>query len=129
MPKSDLHKFFLRYIAALNTHQFRQMAEFMHDDLIVNGQPVTRDQMIAELEAHIAAVPDLVWRVQDLVVEGNRVAAHFLNSGTPIKEWLGSKPTGAMVEYAEHVFHRVRNGRFYEQNFLLDAWSIQKQLG
>lgn len=100
----------------------------MHDDLLVNGQNVSLGQMIAELEGHIDAVPDLTWGVEDLAVEGNHVAARLLNKGTPVKEWLGSKPNGMSVEFAEHVFHKIADGRFYEQNFLLDAWSVQKQL-
>lgn len=112
----------------LNTHEFHRLGEFMHDDLLVNGQMVTLSQMISELEGHIAAVPDLVWRVENIAVEGNQVAARLYNRGTPVREWLGSKPNGVSVEFAEHVFHKVVDGRFYEQNFLLDAWSVQQQL-
>lgn len=129
MADTDLRALFERYVATLNTHDFQRLGEFMHDDLIVNGQPMRRDAMIVELEAHIAAVPDLVWQVEDIAVDGERVAARFFNSGTPVQDWLGAKANGATVAYAEFTFHRVRDGRFYEQNFLLDAWSVQKQLG
>lgn len=129
MTNTKLHDFFQRYIAVLNTHEFQRLADFMHDELMVNGEPMTRDQMIAELKAHVGAVPDMVWRVKDLVVQGNRVAAHLLNRGTPVSQWLDAAPTGAAVEYAEHVFHKVRDGRFSEQNFLLDACAVRKQLG
>lgn len=124
----DLHAFFNRYIDVLNARKFQQLRDFMHDDLIVNGQLRTRDQMIEILEGHIDAVPDLVWRPRDVAIDRDQVAARFLNSGTPVKEWLGAKPTGATVEYAEHVFHKVRDGRFHQQNFLLDAQAIQTQL-
>lgn len=128
MADTDLRELFEGYVATLNTHEFQRLGEFMHDDLIVNGQPMRRDAMIVELEAHIAAVPDLVWRVEDIAIEGERVAARFFNSGTPVQDWLGAKANGATVAYAEFIFHKVRDGRFYEQNFLLDAWSVQKQL-
>ena len=129
MTNTEFRDFFERYIAVLNSHEFQRLAEFMHDDLIVNGQAMPRDQMILQLQDHVAAVPDLVWQVEDSVVMDGRVAAYFRNRGTPVSEWLGAMPTGAAVEYAEHLFHKVRNGRFYEMNFLLDAWSVQKQLG
>lgn len=128
MPHTDLRAFFERYIAALNTHDFKRLIDFVHDDVIVNGQPITRDQMVEVLDGHVDAVPDLVWRVQDIAVENNKIAARFLNKGTPVKEWLGSKPNGAAVEYAEHVFHKIRDGRFYEQNFLLDEPAVRLQL-
>lgn len=128
MSEIDLRIFFERYIAALNSHNFQQLSEFMHDDMIVNGQPMTREQMVTVLEGHVDAVPDLMWRPQDLAIDGDQVAARFYNKGTPIKEWLGSPPSGATVEYVEHVFHKIRDGRFVEQNFLLDALAIQQQL-
>jgi predicted ester cyclase len=128
MPDTNIREFFTHYIAALNAHDFQRLSEFMHDELRVNGQRMTLSQMITELEGHIDAVPDLVWRVEEIAVEGNQVAARLLNKGTPVKEWLGSMPTGSSVEFAEHVFHKVLDGRFFEQNFLLDAWSVQKQL-
>jgi len=128
MSAVDLHDFFERYVAALNSHDFGQLSEFMHDDLIVNGQPMTRDEMVAVLQGHVDAVPDLMWRPQDVAIEGNSVAARFHNRGTPIKEWLGAAPNGTTVAYVEHVFHKVRDGRFAEQHFLLDALAVQQQL-
>ena len=129
MPNANLHDFLERYVATLNTHEFRRLTEFMHDDLTVNGQPMTRDQVIAGLEGHIDAVPDLVWRVTASAIEGERMAACFLNKGTPAKTWFGSKPTGSPVEYSEHLLHKVRDGRFYELNFLLDIEAVRSQLG
>ncbi|GAA2350337.1 ester cyclase [Streptomyces violaceusniger] len=56
------------------------------------------------------------------------MAARLLNKGTPAKEWFGVPPTGATVECAEYVFHKVRDGRFYEMNYLIDAQAVQRQL-
>lgn len=128
MPEVDLHDLFANYIVALNSHDFHRLDKFMHDEMMVNGQPMARDEMIAALEAHVDAVPDLMWRPQDLAIDGNQVAARFYNRGTPVKEWLGATPNGAMVEYVEHIFHKVRDGRFAEQNFLLDIAAVQCQL-
>jgi len=128
MSEMNLREFFTRYIAVLNTHKFDQLIEFMHDELLVNGHRVTLSQMILELEGHVSAVPDLVWRVENIAVEGDQVAAHLMNKGTPVREWFGSMPNGSSVEFAEHVFHKIRDGRFYEQNFLLDKFSVQNQL-
>lgn len=129
MSDKDLREFFGRYIEALNTHEFHRMTEFIHDELVMNGRPVTRGEVIAELEGHGAAVPDFTWRVQDLAIDGDRIASRLFNKGTPAKEWFGVKPTGTTVEYAEYAFHKVRDGRFYEMNYLIDAQAVQTQLG
>ncbi|MDF6045425.1 hypothetical protein LRD69_25410 [Streptomyces sp. JH14] len=48
---------------------------------------------------------------------------------TSAKEWFGVAPTCETIEYAEHSFHKVRDGRFYEMNYLIDAQAVQRQLG
>lgn len=128
MSETNLREFFARYIDALNTHEFQRMTGFIHDELILNGQRVTRDHVIKELQGHVDAVPDFLWRVKVLVVEGDRVAARLFNKGTPAKPWLGLTPTGASVEYAEYASHKVRDGRFDEMWYLIDAQAVQRQL-
>lgn len=128
MSEAEVREVFERYIEALNAHEFHRMTEFVHDELIENGKAVTRDDIIAELQAHGDAVPDFAWRVQDVAIDGDRVAARLFNKGTHTKEWLGVAPTGATLEFAEYSFHKVRDGRFYEMNYLIDAQAVQRQL-
>ncbi|MGI5149452.1 ester cyclase [Plantactinospora sp. CA-294935] len=128
MSESEVREVFERYIEALNAHDFDRMTEFVHDELIENGKPATRADIIAELKAHGDSVPDFTWRVQDVAIDGDRVAARLYNKGTHTKEWLGVAPTGATLEFAEYSFHKVRDGRFYEMNYLIDAQAVQAQL-
>ncbi|BCL25413.1 ester cyclase [Streptomyces aurantiacus] len=128
MSEAELRDFFQRYIDALNAHAFHRMTEFVHDELVMNGDPVTRKDIIAAMEGHTDAVPDFTWRVKDLAVDGDRVAARLFNRGTPAKEWFGVLPTGATIEYAEYAFHKVRDGRFYEMNYLIDTQAVERQL-
>ena len=78
---------------------------------------------------HLAAVKDFVWRLDDLVIEGDRVAARLTDTGTPVTEWLGLQPTGNAVEFTEYAFYHFRDGRFENMWYLLDAQAIQAQLG
>ena len=128
MSDTDLRDFFARYLAVLNAHDLERLSEFVHDDVVLNGQLMTREDMVDAVRGHIDAVPDLTWRVADLVIDGDTVAARFLNTGTPVKAWFGAGPNGRAVEYAEHVLHKVRDGRFFEQNFLLDVAAVRDQL-
>ncbi|MDQ0946430.1 putative ester cyclase [Streptomyces phaeochromogenes] len=92
MSDAELRDFFQRYIDALNAHELHSMTEFIHDELIMNGHPVTRDDVIADQEDHTDAVPDFTSRVKDLAIDGDRVAARLFNQGTPTKEWFGVPP-------------------------------------
>ena len=128
MSRDALAAFFNRYIAALNMHDMDRMTEFVHPELTQHGKTITRDDVIASLKGHIEAVPDFKWRVVDMAIEGDTIAARLYNIGTPAKTWLGLEPTGATVEYGEFAFHKVRNGKFYEQNYAIDVLEIQRQL-
>ncbi|MEV5810431.1 ester cyclase [Streptomyces parvulus] len=128
MSNAELRGFFQRYIDALNAREFDRMPEFIHDEVVMNGSPVKRDDVIADQKGHVDAVPDFAWRVEDVAIEGEKVAARLFNKGTPAKEWFGVSPTGVTVEYAEFAFYRIREGRFYEMNYLIDAKAVQDQL-
>lgn len=128
MSRSELKAFFERYIDALNAHDMDRMTEFVHERLTQHGKTITRDDVIASLKGHIDAVPDFKWRVVDLAIDGDTVAARLYNIGTPAKQWLGLQPTGATVEYGEFAFHKVRDGKFYEQNYAIDVLEVQRQL-
>jgi predicted ester cyclase len=128
MSDSDLREFYLRYIAELNAHRFDQMGEFIDDRTTLNGEPATRDDLIAVQKADVAAVPDLHWELQELLFDGDRLAARLVNTGTPVKEWLGVEPTGASFKITEYAIYQVRNGRFVHMTALHDAGEVRRQL-
>jgi predicted ester cyclase len=128
MSDSDLREFYLRYIAELNAHRFDQMDEFIDDRTTLNGEPATRDDLIAVQKADVAAVPDLHWELQELLFDGDRLAARLVNTGTPVKEWLGGEPTGASFKITEYAIYQVRNGRFVHMTALHDAAEMLRQL-
>lgn len=128
MTIEELRDFYVRYIELANKREFHRMAEFAHDEVIMNGTPVKRDDMVAEFHKHTDAVPDFHWEIQDLVIEGDRIAARLVDTGTPIAQWNGLAPTGASVEFAETAFYQVENGRFKFMWYLMDADAVRRQL-
>ncbi len=128
MSGEELRDFYRRYVDLANRRDFDRMDEFAHDEVIVNGHPVRRDDMVTEFRRHTAAVPDLSWKIEDLVVDGDRVAARLTDTGTPVREWNGLAPTGATVSIAETAFYRVEDGRFKVMWYLMDADGLRRQL-
>ncbi|MFC5814072.1 ester cyclase [Nonomuraea harbinensis] len=63
-----------------------------------------------------------------MVVDGDRVAARLVDTGTPVKEGNGLAPTGASVSFAETAFYRVEDGRFKSMWYLMDADTVRRQL-
>ena len=76
----------------------------------------------------INAVPDMHWEVQELLFDRDRIAARVVNTGTPVKEWLGVAPTGKSFEIVEYAIYKVRDGRFVQMTNLHDSADVQRQL-
>lgn len=128
MSDRDLRAFYLRYLESLNAHKFDGMDEFIDDRTTLNGEPATRDDLIAVQKHDVEAVPDLHWELKELLFDGDRLAARLVNTGTPAKEWLGVAPTGASFEIVEYAIYQVRDGRFVHMTALHDAGELSRQL-
>ncbi|MGW4193948.1 ester cyclase [Streptomyces sp. NPDC005004] len=128
MSDSDLRAFYLRYIDALNAHEFDGMDEFIADRITLNGEPAARADVLAVQQRDVDAVPDLHWELEELLFDGDRLAARLVNTGTPVKEWLGVTPTGASFEITEYAVYQVRDGRFVHMTALHDAGELRRRL-
>ncbi|MFF4054098.1 ester cyclase [Streptomyces chartreusis] len=128
MSLEELRAFYLRYVELANDREFDHMDEFAHDEVIVNGTLIARDDMVAEFRRHTDAVPDLSWEIQDLLVDGDRVAARLIDTGTPVAEWNGLAPTGATVSFAETAFYQIQDGRFKVMWYMMDVDALRRQL-
>ncbi|CAM4041870.1 ester cyclase [Kibdelosporangium persicum] len=128
MSDSDLRGFYLRYMDEMNAHRVDRMHEFIADRTTLNGEPATRDDLIAVQKADVAAVPDLHWELKELLLDGDRLAARLVNTGTPVREWLGVPATGASFEITEYAIYQVRDGRFVHMTALHDAGELRRQL-
>lgn len=61
------------------------------------------------------AFPDTLHVVEDLVAEGDRVAARITARGTFSRPLLGNAPTGQVVEMTSVVIYRMTDGRIVER--------------
>lgn len=125
---TDIRSFYLSYVDALNARAFDQMERFVHDEIAYGSQTYPRDAVASSLGAIVEAVPDFTWEVQEILVDGDRLAVRFLNSGTPVADWQGIAPTGASFTVAEHAIYRVVDGRFAEMMNVHDAAEVARQL-
>jgi predicted ester cyclase len=128
MSTDEIRAFYLRYIDALNAREFERLGEFVHDEVTLNGAPVARDQIVTELHAIIDAVPDFAWDLRDLIIEGDRLAARLVDTGTPGREWLGLAP-GTKGEFAECAFYVLVDGRLKVMWNQFDAQADRRHLG
>ena len=128
MTDAALKDWYLRYVAALNAHKLDGLDEFIADDVVLNGDPGSRDDVAAVLNHEIDAVPDLHWEVEELLFDRDRIAVRATNTGTPVKEWLGVPPSGASFEIVEYAIYKVSDGRFVQMTSLHDSSEMLRQL-
>jgi len=112
MPQIDLRAFYNRHIAALNARDFDVMDIFIHDGVTLNGKPATRDDILDVQRHEAGSIPDLHWVLINRIIDGDRLGAHLVNTGTPAKTFIGVEPTAKSFEVKEYAVYEVIDGRF-----------------
>jgi steroid delta-isomerase-like uncharacterized protein len=67
--------------------------------------------------------PDVVSTIEDLIAEGDRVAARWRARATHRGEYVGVPPTGKEVEFTGISVYRIEGGRIAE------SWTVEDELG
>jgi len=129
MSNPNLRDFYDRYIAGLNSRNFAIMDQFIHDEVTLNGKPATRQDILAVLRDEAGSVPDLHWELTNLIIDGDRVGAQLINTGTPAKQFVGVKPTGKSFKVVEYAVYQIIDGRFKHMAAIHDAEEVERQLG
>jgi predicted ester cyclase len=75
------------------------------------------------------AFPDLRMNVQDMLVEGDKVAVRVLMSGTHQGEFLGMSGTGRRFSATSIDIVRVVDGKAAEHWGVTDTMAMMQQLG
>ena len=128
MTGNGLHDLYLRYIAALNAHEFGGMDEFISEEVLLGGEPGTREAVVEVLEGIVDAVPDIHWEIEEMLFDRDGIAVRLTNTDTPVKEWLGVRPSGASFTIVEYAIYKVRDGRFIHMTNLHDSAEMLRQL-
>ena len=100
----------------------------VHHPLLPGGTGGTRDvvQMLREFRD---AFPDLSYAVEDLVAEGNKVAARWTARGTHRGPFKGIAPTGRTVIVGGTDVFVITNDRIAETWVSSDLLGLMRQIG
>jgi steroid delta-isomerase-like uncharacterized protein len=107
--------------------------EIIADDLTFRGSlAVTvrgRDGFKQYVALVRSAFPDFHNTIEELVAEGDRVAARLKYRGTHQGDLFGMAPTGRKVSYAGAAFFRITEGKIVNGWILGDILGLLRQLG
>jgi steroid delta-isomerase-like uncharacterized protein len=93
------------------------------------GMPANRlgfKQWIAMLRT---AFPDLQCTIEDEIIEGDKIAAHWTMRGTHMGLFLGNSPTNKLILVQGLTYARIENDQIIENWTMIDQMDVLQQLG
>ena len=102
--------------------------EFVHHFLPPGVTP-NRDGMKQFVPLLLAAFGEFHLTIEDMVAEGDRVAARLTMGGIHQGQFIGIAPTGKRITWTEIGIHRVEGGRVAESWVEVDQLGMMRQMG
>ena len=106
--------------------------ELLADDFVAHTWPSTghpKDDLKAAIDRTSSGLADPEFTIDDLIAEGDRVAARLTTGATQVGPFMGLPATGKRYSIGEiHIF-RLRDGKVVEHWHQLDQMGLMKQLG
>jgi steroid delta-isomerase-like uncharacterized protein len=91
--------------------------------------PLNAEQWMQFGAGFTRAFPDLRLTVEDIMAEGDMVAARVSFRGTHAGEFQGIPPTNKQVAFSSIEINRMEDGKVAEHWFELDMLGLLQQLG
>src|SRR5438067_8959733 len=132
---SDVNKELMRrlYDEVINTGEVDRADELVADDLIEHEEFPGITQGLTGFKQFFGQLrtsfPDIHFAVQDMVAEGDTVAALVTVTGTQEGEFLGIPPTGRSIRLTAIDIIRFDDGKAVEHWGVTDALAMMEQLG
>jgi steroid delta-isomerase-like uncharacterized protein len=107
--------------------------ELLADDFVAHTWPSPTGNPRTDLKAAIdraaAGLSDPRFTIDDLIAEGDQVAARLTTAATQTGEFMGMPPSNKRYEIEEIHWFRLRNGKVVEHWHQFDQMGMMKQLG
>ena len=81
------------------------------------------------VEEFRAAFPDLRHTLEELIAEGDRVAARFSAQGTHTGQWKQHAPSGKPIHYTGVTLATVQGGKIIHHHTWWDTLELLEQIG
>jgi steroid delta-isomerase-like uncharacterized protein len=105
----------------------------IHPDFFDHTNPLGMQHGLAGHKAIVrlfrSIFPDLEWRIDDLIAEGDKVVARTTMRGTHRADFFGIPPTGRRVTMQGIHVVRIADGRIIEHWGSNDDLGLMRQLG
>ena len=132
-PEANKHVMH-RFTEFINTANEKLAEELISPDAVFHvpgrAEPVRGPAGYLEIIGMMrAGFPDIQWTLEEMVVEGDMVAARFTMRGTHRGIFFGVPPTGKTIKVQAMNFYRLSGGRFVEERGQPDLLLLLQQIG
>jgi len=123
-----------RFVEFINTANEKLAAELIAPSAIFHV-PGRSDPMVgpagylAIIAMMRAGFPDIRWTLEEIVAEGDKVAARFTMRGTHHGPFFGVPPTGKTIAVQAMNLYRLSGGQFIEEYGQPDLLGLLQQIG
>ena len=111
---TETQPFVDRVLATYNSHRLDAFDALLTEDcaLVRDGAEVRGREAFKRVLAQLyRAIPDLEYRIDDVVSSGDKIAIRWEGHGTHRREYLGIAPTGSAMSYGGITFFEMRGDR------------------
>jgi steroid delta-isomerase-like uncharacterized protein len=128
---NDIMNHFVKFI---NTANATLGQELISSEAIFNvpGRP----EPLKGLEGYMMIIgmmrggfSNIQWTLDDMVSEGNKVAARYTMRGTHDGNFMGVPATGRNIEVHSMAFYELSDGKIVKEQGLPDMLSLMMQIG
>lgn len=125
--KSIVHE----YIDTWNRGDIDGLADYWSPDIIHHTRSLRQnaDDVKNVLSDFMSAFPDLHFKIDDIVVQGDRVATRMTASGTHTGAYMGVPATGKNINCTVMGIVRLQDGKIVEHWGVTDELAMLAQLG
>jgi len=122
-----------RYQEAYNANRLDALDEVVAVDVITPRiMPDIPPGLAGAKAVHLKTLlgmPDFHTQIDDLIAEGDKVAARVTMTGTHTGDFYGIPATGRSVNFTGMYIARIKNGKIVEHWGEEDALTLMRQLG
>ena len=134
MSAKDLKALTRRFIEEWNKGKAAAMAvidEMYATNFVSHGDEDTRGikNVKQSTSEEFSAFPDLHFTIDDMVAEGDKVAARITMTGTHKGEYMGAPPTNKKITIRAITIERFAGGKIVEEWGMTDTLGLMQQLG
>jgi predicted ester cyclase len=122
-----------RYQEIYNRTELDRLTDVVSEDLrtprIMPGIPSGLEGAKVAHQIMLAGFPDYQTTIEELIAEGDKVAARITMSGTHQGSFMGIPPTGRHIVFSGIYIARIAGGKIVEHWGEEDGVSLLQQLG